>query len=156
MDPEERVPARFWAKVNKGDACWEWTAALFQTGYGAIQTGTRSNPRVETAHRLSWLIHFGPIPPGMDVCHHCDNRKCVRPDHLFLGTRADNMRDAVAKGRQAKGAALPQTKLDPARVRQIREAHDSGESMVSLGRRYGVHRVQIGHIVRRTSWAWVA
>lgn len=100
----------FWAKVRKGPGCWEWTAALRDTGYGQMglsksspffgyANGTGPWNRPIKAHRFSWLIHHGSIPEGMCVLHHCDNRKCVRPDHLFLGTKTDNMRDASAKGR---------------------------------------------------------
>lgn len=75
--------------------CWEWEGSRYPSGYGAVKW----NGRVIGAHRLAWIEAFGPIPDGLDVCHHCDNPPCVRPSHLFLGTRSDNMRDAVSKGR---------------------------------------------------------
>lgn len=87
----------FWAKVHKTDDCWEWTAARMSSGYGGFYWQRGRVP----AHRFSWEIAFGAIPEGMFVCHHCDNRLCVRPDHLFLGTALDNARDCVAKGRLA-------------------------------------------------------
>ena len=92
------VIADFWRSVRKHPgptACWVWTGALTEpTGYGVFPFGPE-----KLAHRLSWRIHRGPIPPGWVICHRCDNRPCVRPKHLFLGTYEDNMRDMVAKGR---------------------------------------------------------
>lgn len=93
------VARRFWAKVRKTESCWLWTGAIQSaTGYGALQVGTHGRPRAGATHRLSWEMHFGPIPEGMDVCHACDVRSCVNPAHLFLGSRLDNMRDSKAKG----------------------------------------------------------
>lgn len=89
------LPERFWLNVEKSAGCWEWIGAKRSTGYGQIVKDHRNY----LAHRVAWELTNGPIPDGMFVCHHCDNRTCVRPDHLFLGTTTDNMRDMVAKGR---------------------------------------------------------
>ena len=96
---DEKVLERFWPKVRKTDECWEWIAGTRgKTGYGSFKI----DGEVIDTHRVSWMIHFGPIPEDKFVLHKCDNRKCVRPDHLFLGTQLDNVRDMISKGRQHK------------------------------------------------------
>lgn len=94
---------RFWVKVEKTEGCWEWRGAI--SGHGWPYGHIRSEAPVRTmlkAHRVSWELHFGPIPDGLLVCHHCDNTLCVRPDHLFLGTSKHNTQDMIRKGRHGK------------------------------------------------------
>lgn len=87
---------RFWTSVKSSAGCWEWMKGRSdERGYGV----TADVGRKLQAHRASWELHYGPIPEGLFVCHKCDNPPCVRPDHLFLGTHLDNMRDMIAKGR---------------------------------------------------------
>ena len=97
----KNIRERFWKKVDvRGPSdCWEWQGAPGNHGYGTIIAGRGGRLGSYLAHRLSWEIHFGSIPLGMCVLHHCDNRICVNPDHLFLGTKSDNHRDMCRKGR---------------------------------------------------------
>ncbi len=98
---------RFWEKVTKGDACWEWNAFLDRAGYGRIHVLGESR----LAHRIAWELENGPIPSGdgagneVFVCHRCDNPRCVRTEHLFLGTNKENMRDMASKKRANTRAA---------------------------------------------------
>lgn len=96
----EDQAARFWTKVQKSDACWEWTGAVTRAGYGHFAWYENDQHRQGGAHRYSWMLAFGHIPEAMLVCHRCDNRRCVRPEHLFLGTFTDNEHDKIAKGRK--------------------------------------------------------
>lgn len=91
----ELLAARFWSKVRITDGCWEWTATRNAHGYGTITVGGTKR----LAHRIAWEITFGPLMDQRHVLHHCDNPPCVRPDHLFRGTQADNLRDMFGKGR---------------------------------------------------------
>jgi hypothetical protein len=91
----EEWTRRFWARVDKSRDCWNWTGGKNSDGYG--RTSLRG--RTDGVHRISWVMHYGPIAGSLVVCHSCDNPSCVRPDHRFLGTQLDNLRDAAGKGR---------------------------------------------------------
>lgn len=103
------IAARFWARVDKRDPdeCWNWIACRLPMGYGRLSVKLDVGVSVTMyAHRISYELHYGPIPAGMCVCHKCDNPPCVNPAHLFLGTQADNMRDRDAKLRQRRTSAV--------------------------------------------------
>lgn len=108
---------RFFKKIDKTKTCWLWTAGLRgKSGYGAFKL----NGKVIDAHRVSYEIHKGEIPKGMYVCHTCDNRKCVNPEHLFLGTAKDNHQNAVDKGRVIFGWNTEKLKKHPSRGAYLR------------------------------------
>lgn len=99
-EARDRRVTRFWSKVEKTDSCWLWTGMRWTNGYGRFPNGGGQEMR---AHRFAWELTYGPIPLGLFACHRCDVKLCVRPEHLFLGTHADNMADMMAKGRHAHG-----------------------------------------------------
>lgn len=151
--PEER----FWKFVHKGEGCWEWTGNLAR-GYGRLRLNDKKRTRIQV-HRFSWELHQGPIPDGALVCHRCDNRRCVRPDHLFLGTYSDNALDSVAKGRNYKGPrasfkgeAHPMAKLTEQQVRAIRQEYANGIKRREIATRYGISPNHVNFIARRDSW----
>ena len=148
--PEEK----FWAHVVKSDGCWRWAGSLATAGYGRINLG--GGVRV-LAHRHSYELHFGELPDGLFVCHRCDNRACVNPAHLFLGTCADNNADAAAKGRLRgqPGEANCRAKLTPDDVRRIRQRKAGGERAADLAQEYGVTPAAVYHLVRRLTWGHV-
>lgn len=147
------IADRFWSHVKKGDGneCWEWMISRFRNGYGKFAV---SREKTAKANRMAWELLFGPIPDGMCVLHKCDNPGCVRPDHLFLGTPADNARDRNSKGRQAifRGESHSSSKLTDNDVRAIRSERSMGASLVVLSQKYGVTIQNISQIYLRKSW----
>lgn len=118
---ERPLADRFWEKVQKTKTCWLWTGANLGGKWPYGMLGKPGDPTVlYKAHRLSWELHVGPIPDGLFVLHKCDVPLCVNPDHLFLGTAADNMADMVQKGR-ARGGRPKGARLSPASLASFRE-----------------------------------
>ena len=152
---------RFWEKVDKRGPtdCWEWTASK-RNGYGQIGRGRQGEGK-EYAHRLSWKLHNGSIPEGLCVCHHCDNRGCVNPRHLWIGTRADNLRDMTQKGRRSyntgtRGEARWNAKFTERKIYEVNELLDEGKlTHCEIADRYGVCRSTITSIHTGHSWRWL-
>jgi len=107
--------SRFWSKAKHSKGCWVWTACA-NRGYGAFNI----KGKMRGAHRVSYEIEYGPIPSGMLVCHTCDNKLCVRPSHLFLGTQTDNKYDSMSKDRHSRGERVNTSKLTKDEVKSIR------------------------------------
>ena len=168
----ELLNARFWAKVRIAEGCWEWTGGGHT--YGQIKI----EGRMRLAHHVSYELAHGPIPPGVQVLHHCDNPGCVRPDHLFLGTQSDNLRDMVAKGRGltdeqqsairhphgddhwmrskperiARGERHGRAKMTAETVQEARRLSADGWTLARLAERYGVRMSTLSMIIRRVTW----
>ena len=136
--------------MDPNSGCWLWTGSLDTWGYGQITKG--GGIGTVRAHRLSYEMHSGPIPPGMVICHKCDVPSCVNPHHLFVGTHADNMKDMVTKGRSPVNAGEnnPRAKLEPSDIAAIR---NSNATRRNLARAFGVSVTHIGYIQRNKSWA---
>jgi hypothetical protein len=176
---KKSLEERFWEKVDKKspDECWEWKNSIIN-GYGTIKL----NGKNKLTHRLSYELNVGPIPPGLFVCHTCDNPKCVNPTHLFLGTQKDNLQDASKKGRIASGnlhysrthpellargdchwcKTHPESylgekngnaKLTENQVKEIRQLYARGSiTLKELGMKFGAGLSTIGYIVNHKTW----
>ena len=164
---------RFWEKVDKNGPipphrpllgpCWVWTGSVLTCGYGCIR-----HPDLGTvsAHVVSWELAGNPKPEhGRCVCHRCDNRRCVNPDHLFDGSFAENSRDMAAKGRGGsqlhpetlqRGSRHHEAKLNEEKVAEIRRLAASGRSLRSLSIEFSVSDTLIGYVVKRRWWRHVA
>ena len=147
---------RFWHYTDKksNNECWEWKGSTHRNGYGAFKLGGKSYK----AHRYSWTLHYGEIPKGLCVCHHCDNRKCVNPNHLFLGTQKDNIADAEQKGRRTnvkifqKGSEHPNAKLNEKLVHQIKQLYKKKKRQCEIARIFNIDRRQIHSIISENTW----
>lgn len=167
----QSIEDRFWAKVDRSGECWIWTGGRAGRGYGVLTIGfkTDGSRRMVYAHRLSWQFAHGVEAGEKHVCHTCDNPPCVRPDHLFLGTRSDNMIDARNKGRAVwpihHGATHPTAKLsdsDVAEIRRLGKLLPSGRgnwrrgearlTQQGIAERFGVTDSLVGAIIRGEIW----
>lgn len=160
--PIDLISQRFWPKANKTSSCWLWEGTKRSKGYGTFMLrGLQCR-----AHRVAWELTYGPIPRGMEICHHCDNPACVRPDHLFLGTQKDNIQDAITKGRlnpknccQPTGENNGRAILTATQVNEIREIYaHKGErysrsiTQRKLAHQFGISRRTIADILKLRTW----
>jgi len=140
-------------RVNPQTGCWDWTASTKRNGYGQIGV-PHPKPTMIEAHRASWIIHRGTIPPGKMVLHHCDIKTCVNPAHLWLGTQCDNMRDMLAKGRgnndiKSRGEAHYAARLTWDQVRDIR-ADKRIQRVIAAD--YGITQSTVSAIKKFRKW----
>lgn len=147
--------ARFLSHVIiSWDGCWIWTGGRFDNGYGVFRDGDQ---RLRRAHRFAYEHFTAPIPDGQVVCHRCDVRHCVNPDHLFVGTQADNQADMTAKGRgrigTKNGGHLHPHKLTHEQANTIRTRYAAGGiSQQALADEFGVSQKMVSNIARGVAW----
>lgn len=148
------VKERFWSKVDRSggpDACWPWTASLDGRGYGQFGIG---HDRMFRAHRMAVEMDGRPVSPGDVVCHHCDNKRCVNPSHLYVGTKRTNTDDAMRRGQTARGERSGPAKLTSAEVSEVkaRVAYGWSQSMVAM--MFGICQQSVSDIVRGVNWKY--
>ena len=149
--PGKTIKQRFDERVfYSPDGCWYWTGSKFKAGYGSLLIEGKS----KQAHRVSYQLHKGEITNGLFVCHTCDNKICVNPDHLWLGTCLDNVKDMIDKGRQVilRGEQIGNSKLTEKKVRQILIKRAKGISTFKLAKEYKVDITSIQKILRGATW----
>jgi len=151
----ETAESRFWKKVERSDTCWNWLGSKSEDGYGWFT----ENKKTITAHRYSYLLHKGEIPEGNLIRHTCDNRDCVNPDHLILGTPADNSLDMILRDRQAKGDKNGAAVLTEAQAREILEEYKTDKqsgrlygSLARLSQKYGVDKQVVSRLTAGKTW----
>lgn len=137
--------------INAENGCWEWNGKLTVNGYGFLKIGGR----LAVAHRVSWILSRGAIRNGMFICHKCDNRRCVNPEHLFEGTAKENTQDAVSKGRITHGEDLWSARLTVEKVLLIKQLSSTGMTQLRIAEMFNVRRATVGDILAQKTWRHV-
>ena len=149
--------AAFWARVKQADGCWLWQGARFRNGYGYLVWRKQRC----YAHRKAWeLVNGQPVPEGLHVLHLCDTPLCCRPDHLRVGSHADNMHDAASKGRNARyqgtrGEESHLTKLTREKVLEIKRRLLKGDQSIDIARDFNVSYFHVRNIATGQRWGWL-
>lgn len=156
----EKLLERVWERVDTSGPCWLWRGSAESGGYGDMSIallGKKGSRHRIHAHRAVYLLACGEVPDDMCVCHHCDTPLCVRPSHLFLGTKGDNVHDMDHKGRRVslRGFSINTAKLNEEKVVEIRRRFVMGESGPKLGRAFGVSSQMIYDIANHKYWKHV-
>lgn len=154
-DHETRFDSQVEMDPNGG--CWLWSGATSEFGHGRFSVKYQPIP----AHRFAFERANGPVPPGLNICHHCDVPQCVNPAHLFAGTQADNVADMMRKGRYVrgrwpKGSECRHAKLTEGEVKEILTALSAGRTQRDIAGRYGISQTMVGYIGRGVSWRHVS
>ena len=153
-----RKPKAFmeWVEKIPFSTCWYWMGGSNRAGYGLV----RHEGKHTLAHRASYMIHKGPVPNDLFVCHSCDEPSCVNPDHLWLGTHRDNHQDMMNKGRHGYrphlGEANGRSRLTEEQVREIRARREAGEKLLSIATDYGLSDARVSEICLLRTWRHVA
>lgn len=156
---------RFWqhVRISGTDACWGWTSAVSIHGYGRFKV----NDKMIAVHRYSYWLAYGELPTNLDICHKCNNRRCVNPVHLYAGTAKENVADAIKAGTHhnfvktrtsglaPKGESQPKALLIESQVLDIYRRCHAGESHRAIAAEYGVGKTTITNIHSGRSWGWL-
>jgi hypothetical protein len=151
----DRFRKYFFSKIEKDakSGCWIWRGTIKPNGYGYFSQHRKGRSVKTYAHRAAFEMTHGNVPGGLDICHSCDNRRCVNPSHLFAGTRRENMRDAQFKGRLQVGEARPRSKLKESDIHKIR-CDPRPYDVIAAS--FSVPCSTVSNIKNLKEWAWLA
>lgn len=152
-DPRDQLYRKM--RIDEVSECWNWKGLTFEKGYGQFHNSKLNGGVPLAASRASWMIHNGPIAKGLFVCHRCDNRRCVNPKHLFLGTQKENMEDCASKRRVNHGEDRPQAKLTDEKVAEARRLRQEGIGWIKLAVQFGVTKNCIRSAIQGQTWSHV-
>lgn len=154
----EVTPDEFWDRIIKPEGCWLYDGAKEINGYGYLKNPLGEKPKYITAHRLAWILTYGPVPDGKVVMHTCDVRSCVNPQHLRLGTHEENMADMRAKKRGTYGERSSTAILTEEAVRYIRSVYwckGKRSNAPELAKKYGCSPGAVHKAARGESWSYL-